>query len=55
MFRGVGLSDLKRTRHRIVTIHLALDLVDEKRAEAILNYCEEHSQNESGLKNEEFV
>jgi hypothetical protein len=25
-----------------VTAHLALDLVDEKRAEAILNYCEEH-------------
>ena len=25
-----------------VTAHIALDLVDEKRAEAILNYCEEH-------------
>jgi len=25
-----------------VAAHLALDLVDEKRAEAILNYCEEH-------------
>jgi hypothetical protein len=25
-----------------VTAHLALDLIDEKRAEAILNYCEEH-------------
>jgi len=25
-----------------VTAHLALDLVDEKRAEAILNYCERH-------------
>jgi hypothetical protein len=25
-----------------VTAHLALDLVDEKQAEAILNYCEEH-------------
>ncbi|MGA7497710.1 MAG: hypothetical protein WBX00_13375 [Isosphaeraceae bacterium] len=25
-----------------VTAHLALDLVDEKRAQAILNYCEEH-------------
>jgi hypothetical protein len=25
-----------------VTAHLALGLVDEKRAEAILNYCEEH-------------
>jgi hypothetical protein len=25
-----------------VTAHLALDLVDEKRAEAILNYCEKH-------------
>ena len=25
-----------------VTAHLALDLVDEKEAEAILNYCEEH-------------
>jgi hypothetical protein len=25
-----------------VTAHLTLDLVDEKRAEAILNYCEEH-------------
>ena len=25
-----------------VTAHLALDLVDEQEAEAILNYCEEH-------------
>ena len=25
-----------------VTAHLALDLIDEKRAEAILNHCEEH-------------
>ena len=25
-----------------VTAHLALDLIDEKRAEEILNYCEEH-------------
>jgi len=25
-----------------VTAHLALDLIDEERAEAILNYCEEH-------------
>jgi hypothetical protein len=25
-----------------VTAHLALDIVDEKQAEAILNYCEEH-------------
>ena len=25
-----------------VTAHLALDFVDETRAEAILNYCEEH-------------
>src|SRR5271157_247962 len=25
-----------------VTAHLALDLVDEKRAEAILNFCEQH-------------
>ena len=25
-----------------VTAHLALDLLDEKRAEAILNYCEDH-------------
>ena len=25
-----------------VTAHLALDLVGEKRAEAILNYCEKH-------------
>jgi len=25
-----------------VTAHLALDLVDEKRAESILNYYEEH-------------
>ncbi len=25
-----------------VTAHLALDLIDEKRAEAILNYCEEY-------------
>jgi hypothetical protein len=25
-----------------VTAHLALDLVDENQAEAILNYCEEH-------------
>jgi hypothetical protein len=25
-----------------VTAHLALELVDEKQAEAILNYCEEH-------------
>jgi hypothetical protein len=25
-----------------VTAHLALDLVDEMRAEEILNYCEEH-------------
>jgi hypothetical protein len=25
-----------------VTAHLALNLVDEKKAEAILNYCEEH-------------
>jgi hypothetical protein len=25
-----------------VTAHLALDLVDEKQSEAILNYCEEH-------------
>jgi len=25
-----------------VTAHLALDLIDEQNAEAILNYCEEH-------------
>src|SRR3954447_1730154 len=25
-----------------VTAHLALDLIDEEKAEAILNYCEEH-------------
>ena len=25
-----------------VTAHLALDLIDEEQAEAILNYCEEH-------------
>jgi len=25
-----------------VTAHIALDLVDEKRAEAILNFCEQH-------------
>jgi len=25
-----------------VTAHLALDIVNEKQAEAILNYCEEH-------------
>jgi hypothetical protein len=25
-----------------VTAHLDLDLVDEQKAEAILNYCEEH-------------
>jgi hypothetical protein len=25
-----------------VTAHLALDLIDEQHAEAILNYCEEH-------------
>jgi len=25
-----------------VTAHLALDLIDEKKAQAILNYCEEH-------------
>jgi len=28
-----------------VTAHLALDLVDEEKAEAILNYCEEHSED----------
>jgi hypothetical protein len=28
-----------------VTAHLALDLVDEKQAEAILNYCEEHLED----------
>jgi len=30
-----------------VTAHLALDLIDEKRAEAILNYCEKHLEEES--------
>jgi hypothetical protein len=30
-----------------VTAHLALDLVDEKQAEAILNYCEEHLEYRS--------
>jgi hypothetical protein len=30
-----------------VTAHLALDLVDEKRAEAILNYCELHLKERS--------
>ena len=30
-----------------VTAHLALDLVDEKQAEAILNYCEEHLEEGS--------
>jgi hypothetical protein len=25
-----------------VTAHLAVDLIDEEKAEAILNYCEEH-------------
>jgi hypothetical protein len=30
-----------------VTAHLALDLVDEKQAEAILNYCEEHLEDGS--------
>ena len=30
-----------------VTAHLALDLVDEKQAEAILNYCEEHLEEAS--------
>jgi len=29
-----------------VTAHLALDLVDETRAEAILNYCEEHLEGD---------
>jgi hypothetical protein len=29
-----------------VTAHLALDLVDEQEAEAILNYCEEHQEEE---------
>ena len=29
-----------------VTAHLALDLVDEKQAEAILNYCEEHLEED---------
>jgi hypothetical protein len=28
-----------------VTAHLALDLVDERKAEAILNYCEEHLED----------
>ena len=28
-----------------VTAHLALDLVDEENAEAILNYCEEHLED----------
>ncbi len=28
-----------------VTAHLALDLVDEEKAEAILNYCEEHLED----------
>jgi len=28
-----------------VTAHLALDLVDEEKAEAILNDCEEHSED----------
>jgi hypothetical protein len=28
-----------------VTAHLALDLVDEQKAEAILNYCEEHLED----------
>ena len=30
-----------------VTAHLALDLVDENQAEAILNYCEERLEDES--------
>jgi hypothetical protein len=30
-----------------VTAHLALDLVDEQKAEAILNYCEEHLEEGS--------
>jgi hypothetical protein len=30
-----------------VTAHLALDLVDEEQAEAILNYCEEHLEEGS--------
>jgi hypothetical protein len=30
-----------------VTAHLALDLLDEKRAEAILNYCEDHLEEGS--------
>ena len=28
-----------------VTAHLALDLVDERQAEAILNFCEEHLED----------
>jgi hypothetical protein len=30
-----------------VTAHLALDLVDEQEAEAVLDYCEEHLEMES--------
>jgi hypothetical protein len=29
-----------------ITSHLCLDLIDEQKAEAVLNYCEEHLEDE---------
>ena len=42
---GLGTKPLMAFALCYVTAHLALDLVDEEKAEAILNYCKEHLEN----------
>jgi hypothetical protein len=39
---GLGSRPLMAFALCYVTAHLALDLLDERQAEAILDYCEEH-------------
>jgi hypothetical protein len=38
---------LRVISHRYVSAHLALDLVDDEGAEAILNHCEDHLEEGS--------
>jgi hypothetical protein len=44
--KGVDQRPLMAFTLCYVAAHLALDLIDEEKAEAILNYCEEHFEEE---------
>jgi hypothetical protein len=45
VYHGLASRPLLAFAVCYVTAHLALDLVDVKQAEAILNYCEEHLED----------